>query len=145
LTPWQVVSGPQHLEELTMKLYCGIDLHSNNHYVTLIDDNDRRILEKRLPNDLVTTLKTLKPYRTKITAIAVESTFNWYWLVDGDLQVSIAFQPFGDRVEIWGQLLAETVTHIADALSAEGRGSNIICTRGCARACWRIWRIRGPI
>jgi hypothetical protein len=35
-----------------------------------------------LPNDLAATLKTLKPYRGKITAIAVESTFNWYWLVD---------------------------------------------------------------
>jgi len=66
-----------------MKLYCGIDLHSNNHYLTLIDDNDRRILEKRLPNDLAATLKTLKPYRGEITAIAIESTFNWYWLVDG--------------------------------------------------------------
>jgi len=66
-----------------MKLYCGIDLHSNNHYLTLIDDHDKRILEKRLPNDLSQTLKTLKPYREKITAIAVESTFNWYWLVDG--------------------------------------------------------------
>jgi len=48
-----------------MKLYCGIDLHSNNHYLTLIDENDRRILEKRLPNDLAATLKTLKPYRGK--------------------------------------------------------------------------------
>ena len=54
-----------------MKLYCGIDLHSNNHYLTLIDDNDRRILEKRLPNDLAETLKTLKPYRAKITAIEI--------------------------------------------------------------------------
>jgi transposase len=84
LTPWQVVfSGPLHLEELTMKLYCGIDLHSNNHYLTLIDERDRRVLEKRLPNDLSTTLKTLKPYRAKIAGIAVESTFNWYWIVDG--------------------------------------------------------------
>ena len=66
-----------------MKLYCGIDLHSNNHYLTLIDDHDKRILEKRLPNDLSQTLITLKPYQEKITAIAVESTFNWYWLVDG--------------------------------------------------------------
>jgi transposase len=72
-----------NLEELTMKLYCGIDLHSNNHYLTLIDEHDRRILEKRLPNDLSVTLKTLEPYRNKIIGIAVESTFNWYWIVDG--------------------------------------------------------------
>jgi len=66
-----------------MKLYCGIDLHSNNHYLTLIDENDRRVIERRLPNDLSATLKTLEPHRATITAIAVESTFNWYWMVDG--------------------------------------------------------------
>lgn len=44
------------------------------------------------------------------------------WVVGGDLQVSLAFEAFGNHVEIWGQLLAETVTHIADALSGEGYG-----------------------
>jgi hypothetical protein len=76
LTPWQVVfSGHDYLEELTVKLYCRIDLHSNNHYLTLIDELDRRILEKRLRNDLSVTLKTLEPYRAEVTGIAVESTF----------------------------------------------------------------------
>lgn len=66
-----------------MKLYSAADLHSNNHFLTVIDENDNRILEKRLPNELSVTLKTLEPYRADITGIAVESTFNWYWLVDG--------------------------------------------------------------
>lgn len=66
-----------------MKLYCGIDLHSNNHYVVVIDELDKRLVETRLPNDLSATLKTLAPFRSQITGIAVESTFNWYWLVDG--------------------------------------------------------------
>jgi hypothetical protein len=44
------------------------------------------------------------------------------WVVGEDLQVSIAFEAFGGHVEIWGQLLAETVTHIADALSGAGHG-----------------------
>lgn len=66
-----------------MKLYCAIDLHSNNHFLTIIDEEDRRLIEKRLPNDLAVTLKMLAPYQQAITAIAVESTFNWYWLVDG--------------------------------------------------------------
>jgi transposase len=66
-----------------MKLYSAADLHSNNHFLTIIDEQDKRILEKRLPNDLTTTLKTLEPYRSHITGVAVESTFNWYWLVDG--------------------------------------------------------------
>jgi transposase len=66
-----------------MKLYCAADLHSNNHFLAIIDDQDKPILERRLPNELAKTLKTLEPYRQEITGIAVESTFNWYWLVDG--------------------------------------------------------------
>lgn len=66
-----------------MKLYCGIDLHSNNHWLTIIDEQDERRVERRLPNDLAVTLQTLRPYREEVVAIAVESTFNWYWLVDG--------------------------------------------------------------
>lgn len=72
-----------YLEELTMKLYCGIDLHNNNHWLTIIDEQDARVVERRLANDLSVTLQALKPYQSELTAIAVESTFNWYWLVDG--------------------------------------------------------------
>jgi hypothetical protein len=46
-----------------MKLYSATDLHSNNHFLTIIDEQDQRILEKRLPNDLAVTLRTLEPYR----------------------------------------------------------------------------------
>ena len=66
-----------------MSLYCGIDLHSNNHVVVVIDEEDRRIVEKRLPNELTSTLKLLEPYREQLAGVVVESTFNWYWLVDG--------------------------------------------------------------
>ncbi|HVN41867.1 MAG TPA: IS110 family transposase [Steroidobacteraceae bacterium] len=66
-----------------MGLYCGIDLHSNNHVVTVIDDADRRVYERRLPNDLARTISALEPYRGELTAVAIESTFNWYWLADG--------------------------------------------------------------
>ncbi len=66
-----------------MRHYCGIDLHSNNHVVVIIDESDKRVYEKRLSNDLNLTLKALEPYRHTLQGIAVESTFNWYWLVDG--------------------------------------------------------------
>lgn len=66
-----------------MKLYAAIDLHSNNNVLVVIDENDRIVFEKRLPNSLATVLSYLAPYREDIQAIAVESTFNWYWLVDG--------------------------------------------------------------
>lgn len=66
-----------------MSLYCGIDLHSNNSMVSLIDDNDKLISEQRLTNDLSTITTHLQPYANNITGIVVESTYNWYWLVDG--------------------------------------------------------------
>lgn len=66
-----------------MKLYAGMDLHSNNTYIGIIDENDRRIFKGRFPNDLAVILSVLEPYEKNIVGIVVESTFNWYWLVDG--------------------------------------------------------------
>lgn len=66
-----------------MSLYCGIDLHSNNHVVVVIDEEDKRLYEKRLPNDLCETLRALDPFKDRLVSTVVESTFNWYWLVDG--------------------------------------------------------------
>jgi transposase len=66
-----------------MKLYCGIDLHSNNSYVVLLDETKKAVYQKRLVNDLPIILEALSPYRDQIVGIVVESTYNWYWLVDG--------------------------------------------------------------
>lgn len=66
-----------------MKLYCGIDLHSNNSVVVILDEADKVVYQKKLNNDLASILAQLSVYKGKITAIAIESTFNWYWLVDG--------------------------------------------------------------
>ena len=66
-----------------MKLYAGIDLHSNNSVLVILDEQDRIVYERRLSNELPLILAQLAPYRRNIDAVAVESTFNWYWLVDG--------------------------------------------------------------
>jgi len=65
-----------------MKYYCGIDLHSNNLYVCVIDENDNRLLECKLPCDSQLLIKALAAYKNELLAIAIESTFNWYWLSD---------------------------------------------------------------
>jgi len=65
-----------------MRLYGGIDLHSNNNVVALTDETDRIVYRKRLPNNIETVLAALAPYRDEITGVVVESTYNWYWLVD---------------------------------------------------------------
>ncbi len=66
-----------------MTTYAGIDLHSNNIYLGVIDHASKRIFNKRLPNKLAIIKKALQPFKTTLAGIAVESTFNWYWLVDG--------------------------------------------------------------
>jgi transposase len=66
-----------------MALYCGIDLHSTNCWVSIIDDHQRLVREFKVANDLIATLVELEHYRDDLVGIAVESTFNWYWLVDG--------------------------------------------------------------
>ena len=66
-----------------MKTYVGIDLHSNSSYIGIIDDNDNKLFLKKLPNDLDKILLALNKHKEFIVGIVVESTYNWYWLVDG--------------------------------------------------------------
>ena len=66
-----------------MTLYCAIDLHSNNNVPVVIDDCDKVLFQKRLPNNLEAIRAALDPFKSDLQAVAVESTFNWYWLVDG--------------------------------------------------------------
>lgn len=66
-----------------MKTYSGIDLHSSNNFTAVIDDQDQRLYRKRLPNRLSAVLSALDPFKETLQGVVVESTFNWYWLVDG--------------------------------------------------------------
>jgi transposase len=66
-----------------MTLYGGIDLHSNNNVTLLLDEQDRVTYQKRLPHACATILEQFAPYQEEIRGGVVESTYNWYWLVDG--------------------------------------------------------------
>jgi transposase len=66
-----------------MRYYGGIDLHGNNNVIGIIDEKDRAVFERRLDNDINLVLKAVEPYRDELVGLVVESTFNWYWLVDG--------------------------------------------------------------
>jgi transposase len=66
-----------------MALYCGIDLHSRDCWLAILDDELRVVRETKVGNDLQELLEVLEPYREELEGVAVESTFNWYWLVDG--------------------------------------------------------------
>jgi transposase len=64
-------------------LYAGCDLHGNNNLIGIIDGEGKRVFKKKLSNDLGLVRDTLKPFQERLVGIAVESTYNWYWMVDG--------------------------------------------------------------
>jgi hypothetical protein len=66
-----------------METYAGIDLHSSNNYIGVIDANDKRLYSKRHDNRLEDVLKVLGRFKASLQGVVVESTYNWYWLVDG--------------------------------------------------------------
>ena len=66
-----------------MELYCGLDLHARNTYIGILDTDFKRVFKKSVPNNLDLILETLAPFKDQLKAFVVESTYNWYWLVDG--------------------------------------------------------------
>jgi transposase len=73
--------------------YSGIDLHSNNSVVVVSDEADRVLVRRRVPNDAAAILALLAGHREELVGVVVESTYNWYWLVD-------ALQAAGYRVHL---------------------------------------------
>lgn len=66
-----------------MKTYAGIDLHSNNSYVVIIDQDENVLFSRRIANDVELFLKIFQQHKKTLVAAVVESTYNWYWLADG--------------------------------------------------------------
>lgn len=66
-----------------METYAGIDLHSSNNYIGVIDSQGRKLYTKRHDNQLDCILKALAPFKKTLSGVVVESTYNWYWVVDG--------------------------------------------------------------
>src|SRR5512140_886929 len=65
------------------KVIAGIDLHGNNLVIGLMDQNGKRLTHQTMECELAKVDKFLRPYKARLQSMAVESTFNWYWLVDG--------------------------------------------------------------
>jgi transposase len=65
------------------KVIAGIDLHGNNLVIGVINQDGKRLLHRTLECDLKQVTEFLQPFKAQLQSMAVESTFNWYWLVDG--------------------------------------------------------------
>jgi len=66
-----------------MATYAGIDLHSSNNYIGVINSKDKRLYGRRHENNIKHVVRALSPFKKTLKGVVVESTFNWYWLVDG--------------------------------------------------------------
>ena len=56
--------------------------HPLSKFQNSVRDNERILVSKKLPNDLKMILDQLCQFDS-MPIVAVESTLNWYWLVDG--------------------------------------------------------------
>ena len=65
------------------KLIAGIDLHGNNLVIGVINQDGTRLMHRKLDCSLEQVEEFLRPLKLRLQSMAVESTFNWYWLVDG--------------------------------------------------------------
>ena len=65
------------------KVVAGMDLHSNNVMIGVMDMNGKRLASRKVPCELSEVVKFMAPYKKRLERVAVESTYNWYWLVDG--------------------------------------------------------------
>ena len=65
-----------------MKFYCGIDLHARDSFICIIDDKDKIHFDGKIQNQIEQFLFHLNSFSPR-PSVVVESTLNWYWLVDG--------------------------------------------------------------
>jgi len=65
----------------THKHYCGIDLHTKNLYVCLIDHEGEILVHKNIKARPEALMKLIKPYLDELV-IGVECMFSWYWIAD---------------------------------------------------------------
>jgi transposase len=51
--------------------------------IGIVDQSGRRLKHQKLDCNLKAIVRFLAPFKARLQSIAVESTYNWYWLVDG--------------------------------------------------------------
>ena len=112
--------------------FCGIDLHSNNSVVVVTDETDKVLLSRRCPNELPKILALLAPHRDELAGVVVESTYNWYWLVDGLIAEGYV------RLTILG------VGCEPRQIPSQPQGDTVVPMRCVDRARKALWSVRRP-
>jgi transposase len=71
------------MTEALTGVYGGADLHGRNVVLSVCDEEGELLWERRVKGELDRVVEVLEPYRDRLRCLTVESTYNWYWFVDG--------------------------------------------------------------
>ena len=58
-----------------MGTYAGIDLHSSNNYIGIMDQDHKRLFSRRLPNSLDKILMVLEPFMKRLAGRPLDYKF----------------------------------------------------------------------
>ncbi|GAB4381535.1 MAG: hypothetical protein Kow0042_32050 [Calditrichia bacterium] len=72
------------------KYYCGVDMHSRTSYLCVLNKTGDILLKRNIPNNFAIFKQNVLPFLPGL-AVGVESTYNYYWLLDGCQQSGIDF------------------------------------------------------
>jgi hypothetical protein len=61
--------------------YCGIDLHTKNMYVCILNQGGKILVHKNITTSPQELQRIIKPFLPDV-ALAVECMFTWYWIAD---------------------------------------------------------------
>lgn len=75
----------------TTQYHCGIDLHSRQMYVCVMDSQGNKLLHMNIKdNDFEFFLRKISPWRHDMT-VCCECLFCWYWLADACEEAGLSF------------------------------------------------------
>ena len=66
---------------VTTKYVCGIDLHAREMSVCVKNIDGNVLMKRNVPCDIKIFMNYIAPFKKSLT-VGVESTYNWYWLLD---------------------------------------------------------------
>lgn len=72
------------------KYYCGIDLHTRNMYICIVNQQGEILVHKNIKTNPDTLFKIISPYLPDIV-LSVECMFTWYWVADFCAEHQIPF------------------------------------------------------
>ena len=63
------------------RYYAGVDLAARSCWICVVNAEGEKQVSRKVANDPEKIGRVLKPFLGELSAV-VESTFNWYWIVD---------------------------------------------------------------